>query len=318
MPTRFNSVAPRATAIRSTVAIAFIVLAVPAFAHAQKPVAESAPVSVNSSSVVTIANAGFSSPENIVYDAQDNVYLVANINGGARARDANGFISKVAPDGKVIALKWIDGSHASTRLDGPKGLAIHGDTLAVADVGAVRFFDRRSGASLGVRTLPGQLMNDVAFASDGSVYVTDTGPDAGKPGTADHDAIYRLYHDGRTVTVARSPSLSGPDGVVVSDDGIMYATFKGNNVAAISKSGARRVVATLPGKQVDGLRRLSDGSCIVTSWGAKTVYRMQPNGTLRPVLTGVTSPAGVAYDTKNGKLAITSMQDNKLYLLSLR
>jgi hypothetical protein len=161
-------------------------------------------------------------------------------------------------------------------------------------------------------------MNDVAVASDGSVYVTDTGPDAGKPDTADHDAIYRLYHGGRTTTIAKSPDLMGPDGVVATDSGIIYATFKGSDVESISTSGKRRVVARLPGNQVDGLRQLPDRSYIVTSWGARTVYRMQANGTLHPVLTGVTSPAGVAYDTRNAMLAITSMQDNKLYLLSLR
>jgi sugar lactone lactonase YvrE len=162
------------------------------------------------------------------------------------------------------------------------------------------------------------LMNDVSVASDGSVYVTDTGPDVGKPDTADHDAIYRLYHDGRIATIAKSPDLMGPDGIVVADSGIMYATFKGKNVESISASGNRRLVARLPGNQVDGLRQLPDRSYIVTSWGTKTVYRMRANGTLYPVLTEVTSPAGVAYDTRTKTLAITSMQDNKLYLLSLR
>lgn len=321
MSTQSNSAAPRGA--RATILIGLgIILSgvaalVPAVARAQRPAGASAPVSVSSSSVVTVARVGFSSPENLVYDKEADVYLIANVNGGARARDSNGFISRVAPDGRVLELKWIDGSHTSTRLDGPKGLAIHGDTLAVADVGAVRFFNRRTGASLGVRTVPGQLMNDVAFASDGSVYVTDTGPGAGKPDTADHDAIYRLYPDGRTVTIARSPNLSGPDGLVVSDSGIIYATFKGKTVEAISVSGKRHAVATFPSDQLDGLRQLPDHSYIATSWGAKTVYRMQPNGALRQVLTGVTSPAGVAYDTKNGKLAITSMKDNKLYLMSI-
>jgi hypothetical protein len=55
-----------------------------------------------------------------------------------------------------------------------------------------------------------------------------------------------------------------------------------------------------------------------TSWDAKTAYRMQSNGRLRPLLTDVTSPAGVAYDTRHETLAVTSMQDNKLYLLPLR
>jgi streptogramin lyase len=267
--------------------------------------------------VDTIANVGFSSPENLVYDPQANVYLVANINGQPRALDANGFISRVSPDGKVLNLKWIDGSRAATRLDGPKGLAIHGDTLAVADIGVVRFFNRRTGASLGVRIVPGQLMNDVAFGSDGSLYVTDTGPDAGKPDTVDHDAIYRLL-PGSIKTIAKSDDLFGPDGIVVQANGIVYATFKGNRVEHIATSGARHTIATLPGDQIDGLRQLPDRSYVVTSWGAKSVYRMQPNGSLKSIMSGVKSPAGVAYDTRNHTLAITSMQGNAMYLLPMR
>jgi hypothetical protein len=275
--------------------------------------------SANASTVTTVADIGLSSPENLVYDAKSDVYLIANINGDPRARDANGFISRVAPDGKVENLKWIDGARAATRLDGPKGLAIRGDTLAVADVGAVRFFDRRTGASLGVRTIPGEMMNDVAFGSDGSVYVTDTGPDPGKPDTADHDAIYRIGRSGQVSAVATGADLSGPDGLVVADSGLIYATFHARKVEEMpTAGGARHVVATLPGGKVDGLRQLPNHSYVVTSWDARTVYGMRSNGTLRPLLTDVTSPAGVAYDTKRETLAVTSMQDNKLYLLPLR
>jgi len=35
------------------------------------------------------------------------------------------------------------------------------------------------------------------------------------------------------------------------------------------------------------------------------------------LLTGVTAPAGVAVDTKRGRLAVTSMQGNAMYLLPL-
>ena len=285
--------------------------------HVSSPTASGA-VAVNSQQVTTIAGAGFASPENLVFDKKSDVYLVSNINGQPRARDGNGFISRVSPNGKVVALKWIDGTNTSTRLDAPKGIAINGDTIAVADVGAVRFFNERTGASLGVRTVPGELMNDVAFGKDGSVYVTDTGPDAGKPATADHDAIYRLYPDGRTVAIVRSPDLGGPDGIAVADTGLAYATFKGHTVNEISASGARHVVVNMPGGRDDGLRRMPDGSFVVSSWDTKTVYRLLPDGALHPILTGVTSPAGLAYDAERQMLAVTSMQENRLYLLPLK
>lgn len=265
-----------------------------------------------------LADVGFASPENLVYDRRDNVYLVSNINGKPRSRDANGFVSRVSPDGTVIALKWIDGSRPETRLDAPKGLAIRGDTLAIADVGCVRLFSLRTGTPLGVWNLPGVLMNDVSFAPDGVLYVTDTGPDPGTSDTADHDAVFRFPDAGHPVQLVRGADLSGPDGIVAADTGFVYATFGANRVERITNSGARSTVATLPGAKVDGLRRLGDGSFIVTSWNAHSVFRLLPDGTLLTIATGIDSPAGVAYDQARHQLAITSMNGNSMYFVTLK
>lgn len=261
---------------------------------------------------------GYASPENLVYDSAADVFLVANVNGGAVARDSNGFLSRVGSDGRIIALKWIDGTRPATRLDGPKGLAIRGDTLAVSDVGAVRLFDRRTGAPLGVWPVPGELMNDVAFAPDGTLYVTDTGPGPGLPNTSDRDAIYHFATAGHPTAMVTGSDLAGPDGIVVSDTDVVYSTFGADRVVRIPRFGARTNVATLPGGKVDGLRRLPDGSYVVTSWDAHSVFRLLSNGTRRTELTGVTSPAGVAYDSRRNRLAVTSMQGNRLYLVSLK
>ena len=75
---------------------------------------------------------------------------------------------------------------------------------------------------------------------------------------------------------------------------------------------------TVPGGRVDGLRRLPDGDIAVTSWDARAVWRAHPGESPRVLLSGVTSPAGVAVDTRRDRLAVTSMQGNSLYLLPLR
>lgn len=81
---------------------------------------------------------GFSTPESVVHDAVDDVYLVSNINGEPLAEDGNGFISRVTPDGEVEALRWIDGEADGVELNAPKGMAVLGDTLYVADIDCVR------------------------------------------------------------------------------------------------------------------------------------------------------------------------------------
>jgi len=281
-----------------------------------------AAVTPAAATVQTIANTGFNEPENLVYDAASDVYLVSNIVGDPATRDNNGFISRVSPDGRVLTLKWIAGGVNGAVLDAPKGLAIRGDTLAVADVGAVHLFDRRTGAPIATHALPGLVMNDVAWGADGSLWITDTGPDRSKTPvdtSKDLDAVWQILPNGQVRAVARGLALDRPDGVLLDDNGALVTTFGANRIEHVDARGERgqRTVLTLPGGRVDGLRRLPDGGMVVTSWDTKSVYRARPGDSLRVLLSGVTSPAGVAVDTRRGRLAVTSMQDNTMYLLPL-
>ena len=83
------------------------------------------------------AIAGFSTPEGIVHDTAADVYFVSNINGNPPAKDGNGFISRVRPDGTVDSLRFIAGGRGGVTLHAPKGMALKGDTLWVADVDAM-------------------------------------------------------------------------------------------------------------------------------------------------------------------------------------
>ncbi|MBA2564759.1 MAG: hypothetical protein H0V09_04970, partial [Gemmatimonadetes bacterium] len=87
-----------------------------------------------------IRDAGFLTPESVVHDEASDVYLVSNINGSPFAADDNGFISRLSPEGEVLDLRWIDGGNEAVNLNGPKGLAIRGDSLFAADLDSVRIF----------------------------------------------------------------------------------------------------------------------------------------------------------------------------------
>ncbi len=280
-------------------------------------------VTPQSSGVVTVAAVGFSQPENLVYDAAGDVYLVSNMGpGDPAARDDNGFISRVSPDGRVLALRWIAGGQNGARLDAPKGLTIRGDTLAVADVGGVHLFDRRTGAPLRSITVPGLVMNDLAYAADGTLWITDTGPDRTKTPvdtTKDLDAVWRVDAAGRVRAVARGLDLSRPDGIVIDGTDALVSTFGSDRIERVGADVRRGFTTrtTLPGGRVDGLRRLADGSLVASSWDARAVWRLDAALAPHPLLTGVASPAGLAVDTRRHRLAVTSMQTNTLYLVPL-
>src|SRR5206468_12792291 len=89
---------------------------------------------------------GFLTPESVLHDSVQDIYFVSNINGNPTAKDNNGFISRVRPDGAVENLKFIEGGHGGVTLNAPKGLAIRGDTVWVADIDMVRSFDAKTGA----------------------------------------------------------------------------------------------------------------------------------------------------------------------------
>src|SRR5688572_4434899 len=64
--------------------------------QAEAPAA-TAPPTPDPAAPVVVAGAGFATPESVLYDAESDVYLVSNVNGGPTAADGNGFISRVDP-----------------------------------------------------------------------------------------------------------------------------------------------------------------------------------------------------------------------------
>lgn len=279
-------------------------------------------LSPTSPEVTRVTGVGFDEPENLVYDSVADVYLVSNIVGNPAQRDGDAFISRVSPDGHVLTLRWIADGTQGARLDAPKGLALDGDTLAVADLGMVRFFDRRTGAPMGTVSVPGLVLNDLRFAPDGSIWVTDTGPDRSTTPvdtSKDLDAVWHIAPNGSVNAVARGLALDRPDGIVLDGEGALVATFGAHRVERVGVGAGKswETVIDLPGGKVDGMRRLPDGALVLTSWDSRTVWHARPGEKPRAILTGVTSPAGVAVDTRRDRLAVTSMQGNALYLVPL-
>ncbi|HEX2121212.1 MAG TPA: PQQ-dependent sugar dehydrogenase, partial [Thermoanaerobaculia bacterium] len=85
---------------------------------------------------------GLRGPDSVLHDEEQDVYFVSNVDGAAAEKDGKGFISRVEPDGRVAEPKFIDA------LDAPKGMAIRGIELWVADIDRLRVFDRVTGAPL--------------------------------------------------------------------------------------------------------------------------------------------------------------------------
>ena len=97
---------------------------------------------------------GLGLPETALFDARRGVFLVSEIVGGPTTKDHNGRIIAVGLDGRRAPSPVVAGGWAGATLHAPKGMLLAGDTLWVADIDAVRAFDRRTGAPIATRTAP--------------------------------------------------------------------------------------------------------------------------------------------------------------------
>jgi len=250
-------------------------------------------------------------PESVLYDADQDVYFISNINGNPTAVDDNGYISRVNAETLQGEMKWVEGGKANVTLNAPKGLAILGDTLYVCDLTVVRKFDRKTGAPKGEVAIPGStFMNDAA--SDGkSVYVSDSGLKAGAGGNFEPtgtDAVWQITAD-KPKQIAKGKDLKAPNGVEIADGKVWVVTFGANELYQIDK-GKKTNVTTLPKGSLDGLVHLADGSFLVSSWDAKAVYRGKPGGAFTAVIENVNSPADIGYDTKRKRVPIPHFMDS--------
>jgi len=284
------------------------------------PVAAAQPAAPAVAPPVVIKDVGLKTPESVLYDAEQDVYLVSNIDGKPDGVDANGFISKIAPDGKVLELKFIDGAKKTSTLNAPKGLAISGTKLYVADITFVKIFDRKTGASLGKIAAPGStFLNAIAAAPDGTIYVSDSGVKVGKDGNMEGtntDAIYKIGKAGRADKLVAKPELGRPNGLAADDKGVWVATMSGA-FYHVGVDGNVDPPQTLPMPMNDGLVVTPDGSVYVTSWAGSAVLKGKPGGTFEPVIKDVKSPAGMGYDSKRNVLLIPLFQLDAIQLSTL-
>jgi sugar lactone lactonase YvrE len=270
---------------------------------------------------IVVAGAGFQTPESALYDAEADVYLVSNINGGEVAADGNGFISRVDPAGRVVDLRWIDGSKPDQALDAPKGMAFADGMLWVADIDSVRKFDRSTGKATGKVTIAGAtFLNDVAAAPDGTIYVTDSGLKAGENGLepSGSDAIYRIDKGAKkAVSVIQDKGLGNPNGLLADDEGVWVVSFGTGQIYRVSREGRKEAGENLPTGQLDGIVQLSDGSLLVSSWEGNSLLRGFPGAGFLANISGVASPADIGFDPKRKRVLIPLFTGDALEIRTL-
>lgn len=151
---------------------------------------------------------GLSTPESAVFDAANERIIVSNIVGEATEADGNGTLSTIDLEGKMIEAAWAQG------MDAPKGMAISGGSLYVADLTNVRVVDLASGEVSTIAVEGATFLNDVSAADNGTVYVTDTFA----------NRIYAIS-GGTAALFMEDGALDSPNGILVDGDALIIASF---------------------------------------------------------------------------------------------
>jgi sugar lactone lactonase YvrE len=263
--------------------------------------------------------ASMTTPESVRYDAETDVYFVSNINGNPSQKDNNGFIARVRADSTGVVTMLAEGGMNGVTLNAPKGMAILGDTLFIADITDVRMINKKTGAWIGSVDLASQkatFLNDVANGPDG-IYITDTGIKFDAKGAMTHpgsNMVFRL--DGKKATViAAGDSLANPNGITWDPVGKRWilCPFGGPNVQSLDV-GQKLPVTIAPGPGgYDGVEVLPNGTILVSSWTDSSVSMIPPgHPMLMPFLKNVSAPADIGVDTKRNVLAVPRFNDGKV------
>jgi hypothetical protein len=251
-------------------------------------------------------------PETAYYDAKEDVYLVSNMNGDPAAEDNNGFISKLAPDGAVVATKWIEGGKGKIKLDAPHGLAYVGDILYVSDVHHVRMFDRKAQPKGDILIKGSTFLNGLTAGADGTVYVADTGITVadGKMQPNGADAVYAINPKTKKVTtVAKSADLGGPNGLAFVDGKLWVVTALSGELYSLDAKGTKGDVQKLPKGMEDGIAVTPNG-VYISSWELGGILKGTIGGDFTPSLTPVEAAADISFDSKRGRLVVPRMKTN--------
>jgi sugar lactone lactonase YvrE len=308
-----------------TMAMGATVIAAAACGREKEPKAgEHAPVVDSTAPGRTARVEGFKTPESVRYDSAADVFFVSNINGSPTARDGNGFISRMKPDGAIDSLRFIAGGRDGVTLNAPKGLALIGDTLWVADLDVVRAFNARTGApvaTVDLSSFHALFLNDICVGGDGALYVTDSGfRPAGDSMShpAGTDRIFRIAPNHRATIALASDSLQRPNGITWDATGkrfIVVPFAKVPQILAWRPGTPQPVIIGYGAGQYDGVEMLADRRLILTSWADSTVSIRE--GNVSTAIKELPSPADIGIDTRRMHMAVPLLTKDRVDILTI-
>lgn len=249
---------------------------------------------------------GLKTPESVIQDKNGHIYI-SEIN--EFDKDGDGQISKIDKKGNIMVF--------AKGLDDPKGLAMIGNTLYVADKSKIWAIDAEGNATVFIdaKAFPKkpQFLNDLETDNTGNLYVTDSG-DLKSGG-----AIYKITPDKTLTTIADSKQAEvlAPNGLLFEGrNQLLSVDFASGILYRINlASGAMTEIASGFGGG-DGIVKTKSGKVYVSDWQNGVINQVSANKA-RLIHSGLTSSADIALSRDGQYLMVPLMKKGELVFLPM-
>ncbi|MGC9344662.1 MAG: SMP-30/gluconolactonase/LRE family protein [Bacteroidales bacterium] len=240
----------------------------------------------------------FRTPESVLYDADQNILYVSNIDGTPDEKDGNGFISTVGPAGNLIQLEWVTG------LNAPKGMGVYQNMLYVTDIDELVVIDITQAAIKEKIPVAGAaFLNDVAVDVNGKVYFSDSG--TGK---------IHIYENGE-VKDWITEGLERPNGLFIEEDRVLLTSSGSADLRVIDPETADFEVVTTEIGAGDGVEYTGyEGYYLTSDWSGE-VFIINPDFTKESLLRtkdDEINSADIGLNTEDHVVYVPTFFDNRV------
>ncbi|MBI5598958.1 MAG: hypothetical protein HY890_04385 [Deltaproteobacteria bacterium] len=281
-----------------------------------------------------IVVSGFFTPESVIADPAGKRFFVSDIGPAIEmsAKDGDGYISELSPEGEILHKRYLPKSGV---LNAPKGMAIIGNTLYVADIDRIVAFDlttRDEVFELDFSSEKTVFLNDLAVFDDHTLFVSST--DTGK--------IYKVSLGHRPEFSVLAEGILGANGLYYDKKGnrLFVVGFGKGFIEANGEVGVIRL-AVVDGRLAGGERKyqkfpgvsgafegvalLPDDRLVFSDWtasgkpGVMRVYDLNTGElSVFKLSEDIRGLADFFYDRDTGKLWLPNMMDGKILIENAR
>lgn len=267
---------------------------------------------------------GLALPESIVEDRASGRIYCSNVGAGAAtpaavtAKDGDGFISVLHRDGTVDELRHLPAA-GDPALHGPKGLAVDGALLYVADIDRIVVYDvlsRRQVQAFDLTAAKVGFANDLAIVV-GTLLLSDTTGD--RVLRIDRDREGRITGAGTLVDgLVGANGIVGTGGKDLAVAGFPFSPERRGGVQRIPDLGAAPARALpFPAGLWDGIAIADDDTLYVTDWTSGALWKQQGDAPATKLVDGLQGPADLCLLGDGSALLIPEMQAARVRVVPL-